>query len=156
MNYADIRTSDLVNGEGTRISLWVTGCPFHCEGCHNSEIWEPTTGKPFTEETLDYLINLFKNAKIEKELSILGGEPLANYNYKDVLKVCKRYKKEFPNRTIWLWTGFNYEDVKDLEIMKYIDVLVDGQFYKSLKSDDLMWKGSANQQVIKLKGGIRQ
>ncbi len=146
MNYADIKKADLNNGEGIRVSLWVTGCPIRCEGCHNKDIWDPNTGEPFTKDTLEYLLNLFRYEKIDKNLSILGGEPLARYNVDVVTKVCKAFKTEFPNKTIWLWTGYDYEDVKDLEIMQYIDKLIDGRYISKLAK--ALWRGSNNQRII--------
>lgn len=149
MNYADIKKADLNNGDGIRVSLWVTGCPIHCKGCHNKDIWNPQTGSPFTRSTLDYLLNIFRCEKIDKNLSILGGEPLARYNVDTVTLVCKEFKKEFPNKTIWLWSGYDYEEVKDLEVMQYIDKLIDGRYIESLEKDT--WRGSNNQRIIDLK-----
>lgn len=148
MNYADIKKADLNNGDGIRISLWVTGCPIHCKGCHNKEIWNPETGKPFTKDTMEYLLNLFRHERIDKNLSILGGEPLARYNIEEVTNVCKEFKKEFPNKTIWLWTGFEYDEVKNFEVMNYLDKVITGRYIESLEKAD--WRGSNNQMIIDL------
>ena len=148
MNYADIKKADLNNGDGIRISLWVTGCPIHCKSCHNKEIWNPETGKPFTKDTMEYLLNLYRHERIDKNLSILGGEPLARYNIEEVTNVCKEFKKEFPTKTIWLWTGFEYDEVKNFEVMKYLDKVITGRYIESLEKAD--WRGSSNQQIIDL------
>lgn len=155
MRYADIKPFDLNNGEGVRVSLWVTGCPIHCPNCHNSQIWDKDKGTLFTSDTLDYLVSLLSDTNINKELSILGGEPLAVWNYEEVLNVCKYVKTLFPNKTIWLWTGYNYDQIKELDVFNYIDVVIDGQYIDSLKDEETWWRGSTNQRMIKLQNGLR-
>lgn len=149
MNFADIKEADINNGEGIRVSLWVTGCPIHCKGCHNKDIWDPQEGMPFTKDTMEYLLNLFRHEKIDKNLSILGGEPLARYNVDVVTNICKMFKNEFPNKTIWLWTGYDYDEIKGLEVMQYVDKLIDGRYIETLDKDE--WRGSNNQRIIDLK-----
>ena len=150
MNYADIKTFDINNGEGVVVSLWVTGCPIHCEGCHNKEIWDPNTGYEFNQNTMDYILESLADERIDKNFSVLGGEPLSPLNYETVLKIVKEVKKTFPNKKIWIWTGYHFERLKKLEIFDYIDVLIEGPYVESLKDEDTWWRGSYNQKMIKL------
>lgn len=151
MNYADIKTFDINNGDGVRVSLWVTGCPFKCQGCHNSVLWDKDIGNLYTDDTENYIINLLNDKNIDVNLSILGGEPLAIWNYEEVLSLCKRVRKEFPSKTIWLWTGYNFDKIKDYEIMQYLDVVIDGTYIESLRDENTFWRGSTNQRKIVLK-----
>ena len=153
MNYADIKPLDINNGDGLRVSLWVTGCPIKCVGCHNQSVWDSNNGVPYTYETEQYILNLMTYSKVDLGLSILGGEPLASYNYEEVLKLCKRVRKELPDRQISIWTGYTYEDLGDLEIFKYIDELIDGRYIQALKDNKTFWRGSTNQRKIKFKDG---
>ncbi|MGL5460775.1 MAG: anaerobic ribonucleoside-triphosphate reductase activating protein [Cetobacterium sp.] len=147
MNYMDIKKTDLLNGEGIRVSLWVTGCHFKCKGCHNKELWSKEVGYKYTQNTEDYILELLSNEYVNKGLSILGGEPLEEYNYPTILNLCKEVKKLYPKKSIWLWTGYNIEFVKKLDIINYVDVVVDGQFIEEEK-EELLWRGSKNQNVI--------
>lgn len=151
MRYADIKKFDINNGEGLVVSLWVTGCPIKCENCHNESIWDNKTGEEFTEYELEYIINLLSDDRLDLGLSILGGEPLATWNYLEVLNVVKTVRTKFPNKRIWLWTGYTYEKVKHLEIFDYLNVVIDGQYIDSLKDDNTWWRGSTNQRMIKLR-----
>lgn len=147
MNYAYITDCDQLNGDGLRVTLWVTGCPNHCEGCHNEWSWDPSTGVPFDNDAYKELVGKLDHDYIEG-LTLCGGEPLAPYNLETVTALAKDIREQFPNKTIWCYTGYTYEDIKDLEIMKYIDVLVDGRFVQALKDVKLYWRGSSNQRVI--------
>lgn len=151
MKYAKIRKMDISNGEGVRVSLFVQGCSFHCKNCFNPETWNFDGGKIFTNIEKEKIIELVNKDYIAG-LSILGGEPLHPNNIEAVANVCKNFKKIYPNKTIWLWTGFRYEDILKREnnynILNYIDVLVDGQFEEDKKDLTLKWKGSSNQRVI--------
>lgn len=151
MRYADIKEFDINNGEGIVVSLWVTGCPLKCENCHNESIWDKSTGQEFTEDTLNYILDLLSDDRLDLGFSILGGEPLANWNYLDVLHVVKTVREKFPNKKIWLWTGYTYERVQHLEIFKYLDVVIDGMYIDNLKDEKTWWRGSTNQRKIKLK-----
>lgn len=151
MRYADIKECDINNGEGIVVSLWVTGCPIKCENCHNEAIWDKNTGQEFTEEHLNYILDLLSDKRVDLGFSILGGEPLANWNYLDVLHVVKTVRERFPNKPIWLWTGYTYEKVQHLEIFNYLDVVIDGMYIDSLKDETTWWRGSTNQRKIKLK-----
>ena len=152
MRYAQIRKMDISNGPGIRISIFVQGCAFHCFNCFNSETWDFNGGKEFKSEDLDRLIEYGTNKHVAG-LSVLGGEPLHEKNVDEVINICKCFKKKYIDKTIWLWTGFVYEDLNDKqkEVLKYIDVLVDGQFVDSLKDFSLKYCGSSNQRVIDVK-----
>ena len=149
MRFSDIKDFDLNNGEGIRVSLWVSGCEFKCEHCHNEALWDKDNGELFTDDIKDYLFSLM-NKDIEKDLSILGGEPLAPYNRYDVLRLCKEFKEVFPNKSIWLWSGYNIEQIEVFlpEILDYVDVLIDGVFVEEWKDETLMWRGSKNQRIF--------
>lgn len=150
MNYNKIRKMDISNGEGVRIALFVQGCSFHCKNCFNQETWDFAGGKPYTEDTTKRILELCSLEYIAG-LSILGGEPLHPTNIETVTKLAFEFKKTFPNKTLWVWTGFNYDSIKGKEIFNYIDVLVDGQYVDELHNYALKWRGSANQRVIDMK-----
>lgn len=148
MRYADIKKNDINNGEGIVVSLWVTGCPIKCPHCHNESIWDKNTGKDFTPQVLDSIIEELSDTRVDKGFSILGGEPLAPWNYDQVLYVVKSVRALFPKKRIWLWTGYNYDNISNLEIFKYLDVVIDGMYIDSLKDEKTWWRGSSNQRKI--------
>lgn len=150
MNFAKIKSVDVANGEGVRVSLFVSGCGHHCKGCFNSELWDYNAGQDFTTKDLVDIINLCSKSYISG-ISLLGGEPLDPRNVAVVTSVVKFFKGHFPNKTVWCYTGFKFEDVYNLEIMKYIDVLVDGEFVEELKDPRLKFRGSSNQRIIDVK-----
>ena len=149
MNYMDIKTSDINNGDGLRVSLWLSGCDHKCKGCHNPETWNRKNGMPFTHDTYTYLVDkLTTGAK--RGLTITGGDPLAHYNYEEVLELVKNLKNDIPDLNIWVYTGYYYDELIDdgkLEIFDYIDVMVDGRFEEELKDSALEWRGSSNQNI---------
>ena len=149
MNYATIKKYDIANGPGIRTSLWVSGCKNRCKGCFNPETWSFNYGRGFTLETMEKLIELLDNPHVEG-LSILGGEPLDPSNIETVTNICKTVKWLRPNKTIWVWTGYDFieDDLIKHPIMRYIDVLVDGRFEESLKDLRLKYAGSSNQRII--------
>lgn len=151
MRYNSINKFDIVDGPGIRASIFVQGCPFRCKGCFNQETHDFKGGIEYTKETKETILNLCANPHI-MGLSILGGEPLHPKNIDDVTKLAKAFKERFPEKTIWLWSGYLYEDyIYDKAILKYIDVLVDGQFVEELKNLRLPYCGSENQRVIDIK-----
>lgn len=150
MNYLNISKDDLLNGEGVRVVLWVTGCNHYCKGCQNPETWNPRAGKLFTEQTKRKLFELLSRDYIDG-LTLSGGDPLFPSNRDELTKLCKEVKEKFPNKDIWCWTGYLYEEVKFLPIMKYIDVLIDGPYIEELRDITLQWRGSSNQKIIYLK-----
>lgn len=150
MNYMTIKTADINNGEGVRVSLWVSGCEHYCKGCHNPETWNKDAGKEFTEETYQELKSYLTKG-MGRDLTITGGDPLAPYNYKTILQLCKRLKKELPQIHIMVYTGYEYgELVEDdkFEIFEYIDTVVDGKYIEELKDPKLKWRGSSNQRIF--------
>lgn len=159
MKYAKIRKMDISNGEGVRVSLFVQGCSFHCKNCFNQETWDFNGGKEFTTAEIQKIIELADKDYIAG-LSILGGEPLHNNNVDEVFHIVATFKEKFPNKDIWLWTGFKFEDaIKDSKrklILCNIDVLIDGQFEEDKKDITLKWRGSSNQRVIDCKKSLAE
>ena len=147
MYYAGIKNHDVANGPGFRVTLFVSGCRNRCKGCFNPETWSFTYGQEFTGETLQELVRLIDNDNIQG-LSILGGDPFEPENRETVYEICKLVKFLRPNKDIWVWTGYNWEDLRDLPVMRYIDVLVDGPFIQEQKDLTLSYRGSYNQRVI--------
>ena len=147
MKYNKIRKMDISNGPGIRVSVFMQGCAFHCKNCFNPETWDFDKGTDFTDETIDEIIELCKKDEI-KGLTILGGEPLHPKNIKGSTKLAKKFKETFKNKNLWVWSGFLFETLKDKEILKYVDVLVDGQFVDEKRNPKLKWCGSSNQRVI--------
>ena len=147
MNYHNITTEDFLNGDGLRTVLWVAGCDHHCPFCQNPETHDPCGGILFDHAAY---VELQENLKKDyiSGITFSGGDPLYKRNRETVTDLAKEIRAQFPNKTIWCYTGSKYEDVKDLEIMEYIDVLVDGEFIQALKDDKLYWRGSSNQRVI--------
>lgn len=148
MRYNTIRKMDIANGPGVRVSIFMQGCAFHCENCFNKETWDFDKGEEFTDEVIDNVIELCKPSFI-KGLSILGGEPWHPKNIDGTTKLVKRFKEVFPDKTIWSWSGYTFEDyLSKQDGIKYVDVVVDGRFVDSLKNPTLKFKGSSNQRVI--------
>lgn len=151
MNYSGINTCDSSNGDGLRVSLFVSGCSLHCKGCFNKDAWDKNYGKEFTEETMDTLIKALRSPWIEG-LSILGGDPLEPYNVPSVSRIVAIVKELCPEKTIWMWTGRKYEQAKDLALLKYVDVLITGPFIERKKCYGKYY-GSSNQHVYKRTSG---
>lgn len=154
MRYGTIKPLDIANGPGVRVSLFVSGCRNRCEGCFQPETWSFTYGQEFTRDTLLELLTMLDKDSIEG-LSILGGDPFEPENRECVLDICEKVRAWRPDRDIWVWTGYNFEDLKELPIMQYIDVLVDGRFEKDKKDLRLKWRGSSNQRVIDVQESLR-
>ena len=160
MNYAEIKNVDIANGPGVRISLFVSGCPHHCKGCFNEMTWDFTYGKPYTRETIDYVLELLKPAYI-RGITFLGGEPMAPANQGEVLNTMRKIKEHYPDKDIWLYTGYLFDtDIigkmtdtlpHTREILSYIDVMVDGPFIEEKKNLNLQSRGSENQRIIDMK-----
>ena len=155
MRYNVIRKMDISNGPGVRVSVFMQGCSFHCKNCFNPETWDFEGGQEFTEETIHKVLDLCQKNEI-KGLSILGGEPMHPANLEGTTKLAKAFKETYPDKTIWTWTGFQFEDLKDKEVFQYIDVLVDGQYKDELHDPTLKWRGSSNQRVIDVKKSLEQ
>ena len=151
-----IKEYDVANGPGVRMSVWFQGCPHKCTGCFNEETWDKDGKGDVSNEThLQKIISILGSSPVHKDLSILGGEPLVNYNIDAVIDICKNIKKVFPNVQIWIWSGFLFETLIKLEkfqeLVNYFDVLVDGKFEIDKKDLTLMYRGSSNQRVIDIK-----
>lgn len=147
MNYSGINTCDSTNGDGLRVSLFVSGCSLHCKGCFNKDAWNKNYGKEFTEETMDTLLEALRSPWIEG-LSILGGDPLEPHNVPSVSRIVTIVKGLYPEKTIWMWTGRKYEQVKDLALLKNVDVLITEPFIERKKCFGKYY-GSSNQHVYK-------
>lgn len=164
MNVAEIKTNDIANGEGVRTSLFVSGCRHHCPDCFNYMAWDFEYGNLFTEETVNYIFDSVKPTWVAG-LSLLGGEPFEPENQPILLDFIKRFKKEFPLKTIWCYSGFTIEEITgkkesraytdiSTEMLKLIDILVDGKFIKEQKNISLKFRGSENQRIIDVKKTI--
>lgn len=147
MNFSLLRQLDIANGKGCRVSLFVSGCEHHCKNCFNTYTWNFDAGKPFTDETVDKILDLARPDHISG-LSVLGGEPLHPRNRSEVLELIKVFKKTYPDKTVWVWTGYLWEEVSEFVLGSGIDVLVDGKFVEELKDLRLKYRGSSNQRVI--------
>ena len=155
MKYNKIRKMDIADGPGIRVSIFMQGCGFNCKNCFNPETHDFNGGKEFTDDTINRVLELCDNENI-KGLSILGGEPMHPKNIDGTTKLAKAFKEKFPNKTIWSWTGFLFDkNLKDKEVLKYIDVLVDGQYIDELHNPTLKWKGSSNQRVIDVQKSLK-
>ena len=147
MRYHNITTDDMLNGDGLRTVLWVAGCPHRCQGCHNPITWDIDGGIPFDEAAEQELFCKL-SADYISGITFSGGDPLHPANREEVARLAKKVKHQHPEKTIWLYTGYNWEDICTLEAVALADVLVDGRFVKDLFDAKLHWKGSSNQRVI--------
>lgn len=154
MRYHNITTDDMLNGDGLRTVLWTAGCTHRCVGCHNPITWDIDGGIPFDESAEDELFEKL-SANYISGLTFSGGDPLHPANRAEVLRLAKKCRQLYPNKTIWLYTGFTWEQINDLEIIPLLDVVVDGEFVKQLFDGKLHWKGSSNQRVIDVKETLR-
>lgn len=156
MNYSGIKYADMINGIGIRVSLFVSGCNHGCKNCFNVETWNPNYGEEFTQKQEDEIINFFKKyGQTIRGLSLLGGDPTYPQNIIPLVSFLKKFKKELPDRDIWIWSGFTWEEIiKDKnrkELIELCDILIDGKFKEELKNLNLKWRGSSNQRVIDIK-----
>lgn len=154
MRYHNITKDDMLNGEGLRTVLWVAGCSHNCPGCHNPVTWDVRGGLPFDEAAKEELF-----AELEKDyisgVTFSGGDPLHPANREDIAHLAEEIRGRYPNKTIWLYTGYDWEEICDLSFLSCIDVLVDGEFKIEEKDNNLHWKGSANQRVIDVKESLK-
>ena len=165
MNYGEIKNFDIANGEGVRVSLFVSGCTHHCKNCFNKDTWAFDYGEPFTKETEDKIIKELTPDYISG-LSLLGGEPFEPSNQEGLIELLRRVKAELPDKNIWCYTGYLFD--KELlgssrarceytdEMLSYIDVLVDGEFVQELYSITLQFRGSSNQRIIDVKKSLAE
>lgn len=172
MNYAQIRSMDISNGEGIGVSLFVQGCDFHCKNCFNSETWEFSKGQEWNDKTKNQFLKLIETPFIQR-VSILGGEPLHPKNVQNVLKIVDEIRVLYPTKNIWLYTGYTWEQImypvitdinseqlKVLQMRKELvnkcDVLIDGRYIDERRDVSLHWRGSSNQRVINVKETLKQ
>ena len=177
MNYAQIRSMDISNGEGIGVSLFVQGCDFHCKNCFNSETWDFSKGQEWNEKTKNQFLKLVENHFIQR-VSILGGEPLHPKNVQNVLKIVDEIRVSYPTKNIWLYTGYTWEEiwikdniktadkVKDMrekaiinlrrQVVRMCDVLIDGRYVDEIRDVSLHWRGSSNQRVINVQETLKQ
>lgn len=164
MNYATIKYNDIANGTGVRTSLFVSGCTHRCKGCFNEIAWDFAYGEPFTRKTEQAILDSMKAPYISG-LSLLGGEPMEPVNQRGLLPLLRRVHEELPEKTVWVYSGYTYEndlkspvgrahcEVTD-EFLSYVDVLVDGEFIEDLKDITLQFRGSSNQRILHLTGRV--
>ena len=166
MHYGNIKLNDIANGEGIRVSLFVSGCTNHCKECFNPETWNFEYGKPFTEETVQFILDNLKSDFVNG-LTLLGGEPFEPKNQPVLLDLVKRVRATYPNKSIWAYSGFRFDDELlsvgayphceyTLELLKNIDILVDGRFDRELKNIMLNFRGSSNQRIIDVQKSLKQ
>lgn len=165
MNYGEIKKTDISNGEGVRVSLFVSGCTHHCRGCFNRETWDFAYGEPFTAATQQEIIRLLKPDYISG-LSVLGGEPFEPVNQRELLPLLRQVKEQYPEKNIWCYTGYLFD--RDLlgesrarceatdEMLSLTDVLVDGEFIQEQKNISLRFRGSENQRIIDVQKSLRE
>ena len=165
MNYATIKSVDIANGPGVRVSLFVSGCPHHCKACFNEEAWDYQYGEPFTEETQEHLLSLLASDYIEG-MTLLGGEPMYPKNQEALLPFVKKIRDTYPNKTIWCFTGYDFE--KEIlakmvpesettrELLSLFDVMVDGRFVEEKRNLSLKFRGSENQRILNVKESLRE
>ena len=150
MNYIKITKFDTSNGPGIRVVLWTAGCSHHCNNCHNRETWDPQSGIEFTDATFNELIESI-NKPFIKGITFSGGDPLYPKNKDTITEIAKYIRSKFPQKSIWCYTGYLYEQVQDLEVINYLDVLVDGEYHDWERNITLPYCGSENQRVIDIK-----
>ena len=154
MRYNKIRKMDISDGPGIRVSIFMQGCTFNCKNCFNQETHDFKGGKEFTDDVINKLLDLASKNYIVG-LSILGGEPMHPLNIKGTTKLAKAFKERYPDKTIWAWTGYLFDEyLIDKDIVNYLDVVVDGQYIDELHDFTLKWKGSSNQRVIDVKKSL--
>ena len=155
MRYHNITKDDMLNGDGLRVVLWLAGCTHCCKECHNPITWDPDGGLPFDEEAKKEIFDQLDKPYISG-ITFSGGDPLHAANRLDVRALMKEIKKKYPTKSIWMYTGDIWEDILHYPVMKYVDVLVDGEFKIDLKDTKLLWKGSSNQRVIDVQASLKQ
>ena len=156
MNYIRINKCDIANGNGVRCTLFVAGCNHHCHGCHNPESWNPSAGIKFTKETEEEIMDVVRLPYI-RGLTLSGGDPLYPQNRDELTNLAKRIKTELPDKDIWVWTGYEFDEIKDTELIKYCDVVVVGPFILEQRdiSDANRWRGSRNQKIILVQESLK-
>lgn len=164
MHYANIKNNDITNGPGIRVSLFVSGCTHHCKGCFNEIAWDFDYGKPFTEETIEEILEMLRPNYI-KGLTLLGGEPFEPQNQGAIVELLRRVKEAYPQKSIWSFSGYVFEKIVSgtlgdwaitKEFLSYLDVLVDGPFVEEKKNLNLRFRGSENQRLLDVPASLAQ
>lgn len=154
MNYHDIVKDDMLNGEGLRVTLFVAGCSHYCKNCQNPETWDKNSGIKFDADAVKEIEEEL-NKEYISGITLSGGDPLFIENRETITELCKYIKNKYPDKTIWVYTGYKYEEISDLEIMNYIDILVDGEYQDDKHDIELKWCGSTNQRIIDIKSTLK-
>lgn len=147
MRYHNITKEDMLNGDGLRVVLWVAGCAHHCKNCQNPITWDPQGGLYFDEAAKQEIFEELEKDYISG-VTFSGGDPLYPETREDIFLLIREIKKKYPKKTIWLYTGYQWEDICEFPVIPYLDVVVDGRFIEELQDNNLPWKGSCNQKVI--------
>ncbi len=153
MRYHNISKDDMLNGEGLRAVLWVAGCEHGCKGCHNPITWDTQGGLVFDSSAKAELFALLEKDYISG-VTLSGGDPMHPSNRNDIANLVKEIKETYPDKTIWMYTGYDWESIDVFSFLQYVDVLLDGQFVEELKDDKLHWVGSSNQRIIDVKQSL--
>lgn len=153
MRFHNITKEDMLNGDGLRVVLWTAGCSHGCKGCHNPVTWDAEGGIPLDEAAWQEIAGEL-GKKYISGITFSGGDPLYLQNRKDTEALIRRVRAEFPDKTVWLYTGFTWEEIKELPFISLVDILVDGRFVEELKDSTLKWRGSSNQRVIDVKKSL--
>lgn len=153
MRYHNITKDDMLNGDGLRVVLWVSGCSHRCRECQNPITWSPENGLPFDAEAKAEVYEQLEKSYITG-ITLSGGDPLYPANIPEITALAKEMKEKFPGKTIWLYTGSLWEEIQNEEILRYLDVVVDGEFEIEKKDVSLRWKGSSNQRVIDVQASL--
>ena len=154
MYYHNITKDDMLNGDGLRVVLWVAGCEHHCKGCHNPVTWEVNGGLPFDQAAEQEIYDELEHSYISG-ITLSGGDPLHPENRDEIGRLIGRIKAKYPDKTVWLYTGYEWDQIKNLPFIKDVDVIVDGKFVQKLFDAKLKWRGSANQRVIDVRESLR-
>ena len=167
MNYHNITYPDMNNGDGLRVVLWLSGCSHHCKGCQNPQTWNPNSGIPFDDKAFNELFNELEKDYISG-VTLTGGDPLYINNLSGVYGICHFVKRHYPKKTVWIYTGYTWEEICKLYgegsygndarqlILKYCDVLVEGEYKEELRDITLKWRGSSNQRVLDVQESLKQ
>ena len=155
MRYHNITKDDMLNGDGLRVVLWVAGCSHGCKECQNPITWDPQGGLEFTENEKREIFQELARAYVSG-ITFSGGDPLHPANIDEVTSLAKEIKERYPDKTIWLYTGYTWGEIEHWEIIKYLDVVVDGKYMPSLRDVTLPWRGSSNQKVIDVPSTLRE
>lgn len=154
MRYHNITKEDMLNGDGLRVVLWFAGCAHHCKNCQNPITWDPEGGLPFDESARQEIFEELEKDYISG-ITFSGGDPLYVGTREGLFELIQEIRGRYPKKTIWLYTGYLWEEICHLELIPYLDVVVDGRFVEELKDNNLPWKGSSNQRVIDVQTTLR-